>query len=95
MCAISQRRLPPEIQSLKSLQVFLFRKNNTQKLHPECLTGLDQLQTLSFEANKLKRLPASINTVTALVDLNLANNFLRKLPEVTAQCSTVGKFLTS
>lgn len=73
--------LPEAVGKLESLEVLTVRYNNIKGL-PTSMTSLSSLKELDVSFNELESIPESLCFATALVKINIGNNFanLRYLP---------------
>lgn len=78
----------PNLQALSNLEFASFSGNNLTTLETSDgnLVFPKQLKLLNLERNKLRLLPATINTLTELRNLNVSHNSLNKLPDELGQC---------
>lgn len=69
----------------RGLQVLRLSSNLVEELGEPLLAGLDALETLEVDSNRLKRLPANLLACTSLTTLSLHRNQLDALPRALGE----------
>lgn len=75
------KALPEAVGNIKTLEVLSVRYNNIKQL-PTTMASLSNLKELDVSFNELESVPESLCFATALVKMNIGNNFadMRSLP---------------